>query len=122
VHRYAGHRDRLAARLAAARQRDVDELGRAPRVVLIIAALFQVSDGIQGVGIGVLRGLTDVKIPTLITFIAYWVLALPLGYLLGFTFNFGVKGVWIGLLTGLTASAAMLTTRFNIKSKHLVEF
>jgi len=90
--------------------------------LLIIAALFQMSDGIQGVGIGVLRGLTDVKIPTLITFIAYWILALPIAYLLGFTFNFGVQGVWVGLLLGLTASAAMLTIRFNIKSKHLVEF
>jgi MATE family multidrug resistance protein len=89
--------------------------------LLIIAALFQVSDGIQGVGIGVLRGLTDVKIPTLITFIAYWVLALPIAYILGFTFDFGVEGVWVGLLLGLTASAVMLTIRFNIKSKQLVE-
>jgi MATE family multidrug resistance protein len=89
--------------------------------LLVIAALFQVSDGIQGVGIGVLRGLTDVKIPTLITFIAYWVIALPVAYLLGFTFNFGVEGVWVGLLLGLTASAAMLTIRFNVKSKQLVE-
>ncbi len=89
--------------------------------LLVIAAIFQVSDGIQGVGIGVLRGLTDVKIPTLITFIAYWILALPIAYLLGFTFNFGVEGVWVGLLLGLTASAAMLTIRFNIKSKQMVE-
>ncbi|RPI72258.1 MAG: MATE family efflux transporter [Ignavibacteriales bacterium] len=89
--------------------------------LLIIAALFQLSDGVQGVGIGVLRGLTDVKIPTLITFIAYWVIALPLGYMLGFTFNIGVTGVWIGLMIGLTASATMLTFRFNIKSKQMVE-
>jgi len=89
--------------------------------LLVIAAMFQISDGIQGVGIGVLRGLTDVKIPTLITFIAYWIIALPIAYLLGFTFNFGVQGVWVGLLLGLTASAAMLTIRFNIKSKQLVE-
>jgi multidrug resistance protein, MATE family len=89
--------------------------------LLIIAALFQVSDGTQGVGIGVLRGLTDVKIPTLITFIAYWILALPMGYVLGFILDFGVEGVWLGLLTGLTSSATMLTIRFNIKSKQLVE-
>lgn len=89
--------------------------------LLIIAALFQVSDGTQAVGIGILRGLTDVKIPTLITFIAYWVFALPLGYLLGFTFDYGVQGVWVGLLTGLTASAVMLTFRFHIKSRHIVE-
>jgi len=89
--------------------------------LIVIAALFQVSDGTQGVGIGILRGLTDVKIPLLITFIAYWVIALPLGYLLAFNFNLGVEGVWIGLLTGLTASATMLTVRFNIKSKSLVK-
>lgn len=89
--------------------------------LLIIAAIFQVSDGTQGVGIGVLRGLTDVKIPTLITFIAYWVIALPIGYIFGFIFNFGVQGVWVGLLLGLTASATMLTIRFNIKSRQLVE-
>jgi MATE family multidrug resistance protein len=89
--------------------------------LLIIAAIFQVSDGTQGVGIGVLRGLMDVKIPTLITFVAYWVIALPIGYVLGFIFDFGVQGVWVGLLLGLTASATMLTIRFNIKSKQLVE-
>lgn len=88
--------------------------------LLIIAAIFQISDGTQAVGIGVLRGLTDVKGPTLITFIAYWVLALPIGYLLGFTFHLQVAGVWIGLLVGLTASAAMLTYRFNKKSRFLI--
>jgi len=97
------------------------EVIRIASSLIIIAALFQVSDGIQGVGIGILRGLTDVKIPTIITFIAYWILALPIGYVLGFVFNLGVEGIWIGLLLGLTASAAMLTLRFNIKSKQLVE-
>ncbi len=89
--------------------------------ILIIAALFQVSDGVQAVGIGVLRGLTDVKGPTLITFIAYWVLALPIGYLLGFTFNYGIVGIWIGLFLGLTTSALLLTLRFNVKSKHIID-
>ncbi len=89
--------------------------------ILIIAALFQISDGVQAVGIGVLRGLTDVKGPTIITFIAYWILALPIGYVLGFTFGYGIVGVWIGLSLGLTMSAVLLTLRFNKKSKHLVE-
>lgn len=88
--------------------------------LLIIAALFQLSDGVQGVGIGILRGLTDVKWPTIITFFSYWVLALPIGYLLAFEFNLGVQGVWYGFLIGLTSSAAMLTIRFNIKSKQRV--
>ncbi len=88
--------------------------------LLIIAAIFQISDGTQAVGIGILRGLTDVRIPTLITFIAYWVIALPVGYLLGFTFHLQVVGVWIGLLIGLTSSATMLTLRFNRRSRHLI--
>lgn len=81
--------------------------------LLIIAALFQLSDGTQAVGIGILRGLTDVKIPTVITFVSYWIIGLPVAYLLGFIFEYGVTGVWIGLLIGLTASAIMLTLRFN---------
>lgn len=90
--------------------------------LLIIAALFQISDGVQAVGIGICRGLTDVKIPTLITFVAYWILALPVGYLLGFVLKLGVQGVWLGFLAGLTASASMLTLRFNIKSKQRIIF
>ncbi len=89
--------------------------------LIIIAALFQLSDGTQAVGIGVLRGLTDIKGPTIITFVAYWVISLPIAYVLAFKFNLGVDGVWIGLLVGLTASAVMLTLRFNHKSKHIVE-
>lgn len=90
--------------------------------LLIIAALFQLSDGIQAVGIGILRGLTDVKIPTAITFIAYWIVGLPVGYLLGFYFELGVQGVWIGLLLGLTTSAILLTLRFNSRSKQVIKF
>ena len=88
--------------------------------LLVIAALFQLSDGVQAVGIGILRGLTDVKIPTAITFISYWIVGLPIGYLLGFNFEHGVQGVWIGLLLGLTTSAILLTLRFNSRSKHLI--
>ncbi|MBE0572262.1 MAG: MATE family efflux transporter [Ignavibacteriaceae bacterium] len=88
--------------------------------LLVIAALFQLSDGTQAVGIGILRGLTDVKIPTAITFIAYWIVGLPVGYLLGFNFEMGVQGVWIGLLLGLTTSAVLLTLRFNSRSKQIV--
>ena len=72
-------------------------------------------------GIGVLRGLTDIKGPTIITFIAYWIISLPIAYLLAFNFNLGVDGVWIGLLIGLTVSAFLLTLRFNYKSKHLIQ-
>ncbi|MDP4114733.1 MAG: MATE family efflux transporter [Bacteroidota bacterium] len=88
--------------------------------ILIIAAMFQLSDGIQAVGIGVLRGILDVKGPTIITFFSYWILALPLGYYLAFNMHLNLMGIWIGLLVGLTSSATLLTTRFNIKSKRVL--
>lgn len=87
--------------------------------ILVIVALFQLSDGIQATGIGVLRGITDVKGPTVITFFSYWIVALPVGYLLGFILNFGIIGIWTGLLIGLTAAAILLTLRFNYKSKKI---
>lgn len=85
--------------------------------LLIIAALFQLSDGTQAVGIGVLRGIADAKVPMIITFIAYWIIGLPGGYFLGFTLGIGVQGVWFALFIALTVSAILLSIRFNIKSK-----
>lgn len=81
--------------------------------LLIIAAAFQLSDGLQAVGLGILRGLQDVKIPTIITFVAYWVVAIPLGYWLGFTMNLGVDGVWYALSFGLTIAAVFHFIRFR---------
>ncbi len=85
--------------------------------LLVLAGLFQLSDGIQVVGLGVLRGLEDVKVPTIVTFLAYWGLGLPLGYLLAFKMGFAEKGIWIGLFIGLTLTAGMLLYRFNRLSK-----
>ncbi|HET6243999.1 MAG: MATE family efflux transporter [Bacteroidetes bacterium] len=85
--------------------------------LIVIAALFQLSDGVQVVGLGALRGMSDVKVPTFITVIAYWGLALPLSYFLGFTLNFGARGIWVGLLIGLSVAAVLLFSRFNTKSK-----
>ncbi len=86
--------------------------------LLIVAAFFQLSDGVQVVGAGILRGLSDVKIPTLITVVAYWVIGLPFGYVLGFTFNMGAIGIWISLSIALTASAVLLYYRsHNIINK-----
>lgn len=81
--------------------------------LLIIAAFFQISDGIQVIGAGILRGLSDVKIPTLITLIAYWIIGLPLGYVLGFTFELGALGIWISLSFALTLAAILLYYRFQ---------
>lgn len=80
--------------------------------LLLIACLFQLSDGIQCIGLSILKGIEDVKIPTMITLIAYWVIGLPSGYILGFNFNLGVYGIWYGLSLGLTFSAVFLTIRF----------
>lgn len=88
--------------------------------LLFVAAFFQISDGIQVVVLGALRGLQDVKIPTLITFIAYWLIGFPTSYYLGLYTDFKSTGIWIGLLTGLTASAIMLYIRFNYLTKKLI--
>lgn len=86
--------------------------------LLVIAAIFQISDGIQVVGLGALRGLEDVKIPSMISLLAYWVAALPIGYFLCFRLNFGAIGIWIGLLIGLTVAALLLFFRFKKLSLH----
>ncbi|WP_299986330.1 MATE family efflux transporter [uncultured Pontibacter sp.] len=87
--------------------------------LLIIAALFQISDGVQVVGLGALRGLEDVRIPSLISLIAYWVIGLPVGYVLCFKLDFGVNGVWTGLLVGLSVAAILLFWRFKMLSSRL---
>ena len=88
--------------------------------LLIIAALFQISDSTQVVFLGALRGLQDVKIPTLITFFAYWIIGFPVSYFLGDASKYGSSGIWIGLLAGLTASSIFLYIRFNYLSKQLI--
>ncbi|MBK5280072.1 MAG: MATE family efflux transporter [Bacteroidia bacterium] len=81
--------------------------------LLIIAAFFQLSDGIQVVCAGALRGLQDVKVPSLLIFVAYWVIALPLGYVLAFPLGLGANGIWIGLSIGLTLTATAIVFRFH---------
>lgn len=87
--------------------------------LLIFAAVFQISDGAQVVGMGILRGIQDVKAPTIIALIAYWVMGLPVGYVLGFHFNMGVSGVWLGLALALTFAAVFLGFRFFNKGKRI---
>lgn len=81
--------------------------------LLIIAGLFQLFDGIQVVGLGVLRGMGDVNKPTFITFAAYWLIGLPVGYLIGIHWGVGVKGIWYGLTLGLMTSAIWLYIRYR---------
>lgn len=80
--------------------------------LLVIAAFFQVSDGIQAVALGCLRGLTDVKVPAVLTFVAYWLISLPVGYFLAFKMDLQAEGVWYGLLIGLSIAAILLVNRF----------
>ena len=80
--------------------------------LLLTAAIFQISDGVQVVVLGALRGLQDVKIPMYITFVAYWVIGFPISYYLGKYTDLKVVGIWIGLLAGLSAAAILLYIRF----------
>jgi MATE family multidrug resistance protein len=88
--------------------------------LLMVSAAFQLSDGLQVITLGALRGLEDVKIPALITFIAYWVIGLPVGYYLAFTLELNGVGIWIGLAIGLTVAAILLIMRFNALSKKIL--
>jgi MATE family multidrug resistance protein len=85
--------------------------------LIVVAAFFQISDGVQVVGLGALRGMSDVKIPTIFTLIAYWILALPVGYLAGILWNGGPMGIWWGLWGGLTSAAVLLFIRFDRMSR-----
>ncbi len=88
--------------------------------LLIVAALFQISDGVQVISLGALRGMKDVKIPTMITFFAYWVVSLPLGYILAFVYDFGAEGIWFSLFLGLTIAGIWVFLRFiRLANKHI---
>ena len=89
-------------------------------LLIVVAGFFQLSDGIQVVVLGALRGLQDVKVPMVITFIAYWVIGFPICYYLGLHTTLKATGIWIGLLISLTASAVMLYIRFNVLTKKLI--
>ncbi|WP_158799487.1 MATE family efflux transporter [Pedobacter sp. L105] len=87
--------------------------------LLIIAGFFQLFDGTQVVGLGILRGLGDVNYPTFITFVAYWIVGIPLGYFLGIRLGMGVYGIWYGLTFGLLSASILLFFRFQKRTKKL---
>ncbi|MFN3019947.1 MATE family efflux transporter [Chryseobacterium sp. TY3] len=101
------------------KESDVEVITLASQL-LIIAALFQLSDGIQVATLGALRGIQDVKVPSIITFIAYWIFTIPLGYYLCYVQKMGALGMWIALGIGLTISAVLLVTRFLKLSSRLI--
>lgn len=89
--------------------------------LLLWAAVFQISDSVQAIGVGLLRGIKDVKMPTVFVAIAYWMLGIPAGYYLAFVKGYESMGVWIGFVIGLTCSATFLTIRFNRVTLKLVK-
>ena len=88
------------------------------KLLLVYAALFQISDATQAIGVGLCRGVKDVVKPTIYVVIAYWAIGIPIGFVLAFPYHLGVIGIWIGFVTGLSFSAILLNYRFfkNIKS------
>jgi multidrug resistance protein, MATE family len=84
--------------------------------LLIFASIFQISDSTQAIGAGLLRGIKDVRTPTILIGIAYWVIGLPVGLLLAFPFNLGASGMWTGLILGLSFASVFLAGRFFKKT------
>lgn len=83
------------------------------QTLILFAGFFQYADGLQTVGAAMLRGITDVKVPMLIAFIAYILVALPIGLLCTFTWEMGAKGMWIGFISGLSVAAILFHIRFR---------
>jgi MATE family multidrug resistance protein len=88
--------------------------------LLLVAAFFQIFDGLQVAILGALRGLQDVKIPAFITFFSYWIVGFPVSYYLGLYTSLESVGIWIGLFTGLFVASILLYIRFNYLSKKLI--
>lgn len=96
------------------------EVVKTAAVLLFAAAIFQISDSLQVIALGALRGLQDVKMPTVITFISYWIVGFPISFFLGKEKMLGSFGIWLGLLAGLTFAAILLFIRFNYLTKRLI--
>ncbi|NNK86703.1 MAG: MATE family efflux transporter [Flavobacteriaceae bacterium] len=100
--------------------RDTSKVVAIAAKLLLAAGIFQLSDSLQVMVLGALRGLQDVKIPTLITFVSYWMVGFPICYYLGKEEAMGSFGIWIGLLIGLTTAGILLYWRFEYLTKRLI--
>ncbi len=85
--------------------------------LVFMAGLFQISDGLQVGGFGALRGLKDTRVPMVFNFISYWLIGFTTGYYLGIHGGFGPKGLWIGLISGLSVAAVLHNTRFHLLTR-----
>ena len=88
--------------------------------LLMLAAIFQLSDGVQVASMGALRGLKDTRIPMFIAAFSYWGIGMPTGWVLTFPVGLGISGMWFGLIAGLTCAALLLTLRFHLRSRRRV--
>ena len=85
--------------------------------LLFMAAIFQLSDGLQVAGFGALRGLKDTKVPMYVNLFAYWIVGISVAYYLGFVSDYGAPGLWVGLITGLTVAGILHNVRFYMRTK-----
>lgn len=92
---------------------DDDAVVQAAAWLLVFAAIFQMSDSTQAVSAGLLRGIKDLRVPTLLIGTAYWLLGIPIGCILAFYCHMGAAGIWTGLIIGLTFVSLSLTYRFR---------
>ncbi len=90
------------------------EILRIGTLLLILASMFQFVDAAQVMALSLLRGLQDTRVPMLITVISYWLIGIPISYILGFIFDFRGTGIWLGLVVGLAIAALLLWSRFNL--------
>lgn len=81
--------------------------------LIIMAAIFQISDGLQVSGYGALRGLKDTSVPMLVNFFSYWLIGIPTAYYLGTVAGGGPRGMWFGLIVGLSVAAILHNVRFQ---------
>jgi len=88
--------------------------------LLLMAAVFQIADGLQVGAAGALRGYKDTRMPMAINTFSYWVLGFPLAYMAAITFQAPPSYIWAGFVLGLSAAALLLTVRFNTISKKMV--
>ncbi len=88
----------------------------AAAAILLVFAPMQIADGIQSTALGALRGMSDVALPAAVSILAYWVIALPLGWVLATRGGLGPPGIWAGFLAGLILAAAILLRRFLVRT------
>jgi MATE family multidrug resistance protein len=99
---------------------DQENVIRASIPLLLVAAVFQLSDGIQAVGAGVLRGAADTKFTFWANVAGHWMVGFPIALWLGFGRRMGIVGMWWGLCAGLTVVAVLLFVRFERRSRHAI--